>query len=61
MNADKVRKFREKHNLTQDKLAELVNRKRRVVQIWEDSTDRSMPDNLFLLAEMLLKKKRAKK
>ena len=57
MNADKVRKFREKHNLTQDKLAELVNRKRRVVQIWEDATDRQMPDNLFLLAEMLLKKK----
>lgn len=57
MNADKVRKFREKHNLTQDKLAELVNRKRRVVQIWEDATEREMPDNLFLLAEMLLKKK----
>ena len=57
MNADKVRKFREKYNLTQDKLAELVNRKRRVVQIWEDATEREMPDNLFMLAEMLLKKK----
>ena len=57
MNADKVRKFRAKYNLTQDKLAELVDRKRRVVQIWEDATEREMPDNLFKLAEMLVKKK----
>lgn len=58
--AEQVVKFRQKHKLSQSALGLLVNRKLRIVQRWEDGTNQNMPDELYQLAEILVKLRKSK-
>lgn len=55
MNSIELKKFRDKHNLSQQELAEIVKKTIRAVQSWEQGT-RNMPESVMVILENYEKK-----